>query len=137
MIKNAANEGADAIKHIVRELNMARALSRKPSGRGNHRIGPAGLSAAIAASQFNLRYVGIEQDKVLRPFDAIQRQYVFFKPDTMDSRGTIEVNGPGEQREGFSILDLTMNASGVRNQRRRELQKGREGHRRRLLCRPY
>jgi thioredoxin reductase (NADPH) len=101
LIKNAANEGADAIKHIVRELNNG--ASAEPNADVDVAIigiGPAGLSAAIAARQFNLRYVGIEQDKVLATIDAYPRgKYVFFKPETMDSRGTIEVNGPGEQRE--------------------------------------
>ena len=105
LIKNAANEGADVIKHIAHELNNGAGAEPKAEvdvvivG-----IGPAGLSAAIAAKQFKLRYVGIEQDKVLATIDAYPRgKYVFFKPETMDSRGAIEVNGAGEQRE--KILD--------------------------------
>src|SRR5712692_7764496 len=116
LIKNAANEGADAIKHIVRELqNGAGAEPKAGVDVAIIGIGPAGLSAAIAAKQFKLRYVGIEQDKVLATIDAYPKgKYVFFKPETMDSRGTIEVNGPGEQRE--KILDSwigAMNANSV------------------------
>src|SRR2546426_3262183 len=103
--KNAANEGADVIKDIAHELNNGAGAEPKAEvdvvivG-----IGPAGLSAAIAAKQFKLRYVGIEQDKVLATIDAYPRgKYVFFKPETMDSHGAIEVNGAGEQRE--KILD--------------------------------
>ena len=105
LIKNAANEGADAIKHIVRELqNGAGAEPKAGVDVAIVGIGPAGLSAAIAAKQCKLRYVGIEQDKVLATIDAYPKgKYVFFKPETMDSRGTIEVNGAGEQRE--KILD--------------------------------
>jgi thioredoxin reductase (NADPH) len=116
LIKNAANEGADVIKHIVRELNNGAGAEPKAEvdvvivG-----IGPAGLSAAIAAKQFKLRYVGIEQDKVLATIDAYPKgKYVFFKPETMDSRGTIEVEGAGEQRE--KILESwtdTMKTNGV------------------------
>jgi len=105
LIKNAANEGADVIKDIAHELNNGAGTEPKAEvdvvivG-----IGPAGLSAAIAAKQFKLRYVGIEQDKVLATIDAYPRgKYVFFKPETMDSHGAIEVNGAGEQRE--KILD--------------------------------
>ena len=105
LIKNAANEGADVIKDIAHELNNGAGAEPKAEvdvvivG-----IGPAGLSAAIAAKQFKLRYVGIEQDKVLATIDAYPRgKYVFFKPETMDSHGAIEVNGAGEQRE--KILD--------------------------------
>jgi len=110
LIKNAANEGADVIKHIVRELNNG-------AGPGPQAgvdvaiigIGPAGLSAAIAAKQFKLSYVGIEQDKVLATIDAYPKgKYVFFKPDSMDSRGTIAVDGLGEQRE--KILDSWIGA---------------------------
>jgi thioredoxin reductase (NADPH) len=105
LIKNAANEGADVIKHIAHELNKG--VGAEPKAEVDVLIvgiGPAGLSAAIAAKQFKLRYVGIEQDKVLATIDAYPRgKYVFFKPETMDSHGAIEVNGAGEQRE--KILD--------------------------------
>lgn len=105
LIKNAANEGADVIKHIAHELNGSAAPEPKAEvdvmivG-----IGPAGLSAAIAAQQLKLRYVGIEQNKILATIEAYPKgKYVFFKPDSMESRGTIVVDGAGEQRE--KILD--------------------------------
>ena len=116
LIKNAANEGADVIKHIARELNNG--AGAEPKAEADViivGIGPAGLSAAIAAKQFKLRYVGIEQDKVLATIDAYPKgKYVFFKPETMDSRGPIAVEGAGEQRE--KILESwteTMNSNGV------------------------
>src|SRR6185436_5961475 len=110
LIKNAANEGADAIKHIAQELNNgARPEPKAGVDVAIIGIGPAGLSAAIAARQFRLRYVGIEQDKVLATIDAYPKgKYVFFKPETMESRGTIEVNGAGEQRE--KILESWLGA---------------------------
>ncbi len=116
LIKNAANEGADVIKHIAHELNNgAGAEPRAEVDVAIVGVGPAGLSAAIAAKQFKLRYVGIEQDKILATIDAYPKgKYVFFKPETMDSRGTIAVEGAGEQRE--KILDSwtgTMKTNGV------------------------
>jgi thioredoxin reductase (NADPH) len=116
LIKNAANEGADVIKHIARELhNGAGAEPKADIDVMIVGIGPAGLSAAIAAKQFKLRYVGIEQDKVLATIDAYPKgKYIFFKPETMDARGTIAVAGAGEQRE--KILESwteTMKANGV------------------------
>ncbi|MBC7911982.1 MAG: 4Fe-4S binding protein, partial [Pyrinomonadaceae bacterium] len=64
LIKNAANEGADVIKHIARELSNGSAPEPKAElDVAIIGIGPAGLSAAIAAQQQNLRYAGIEQDK--------------------------------------------------------------------------
>ena len=116
LIKNAANEGADVIKHIAHDLNSnGRPEPKAELDVAIIGIGPAGLSAAIAAKRFNLRYVGIEQDKVLATIEAYPRgKYVFFKPDSMDSRGTIAVDGAGEQRE--KILESwigSMNSNGV------------------------
>jgi thioredoxin reductase (NADPH) len=116
LIKNAANEGADVIKHIAHDLNKW--AGPEPKAEVDVAIigiGPAGLSAAITAKHFKLRYLGIEQDKVLATIDAYPKgKYVFFKPETMDSRGTIAVDGLGEQRE--KILDSwigAMNTNGV------------------------
>lgn len=115
LIKNAANEGADVIKRIAGEL-----IDAPPEPKADYDvaiigIGPAGLSAAVMARQYNLRYVGIEQDKVLATIEAYPKnKYIFFKPDTMESRGGIMVAGVGEQRE--SILENwlgTMMKSGV------------------------
>jgi len=100
LIKNAANEGADVIKHIAHELGSAAQEPRAEVDVAIVGIGPAGLSAAIAAKRFNLRYVGLEQNKVLATIEAYPKgKYVFFKPDSMESRGTITVDGLGEQRE--------------------------------------
>src|SRR5437867_434950 len=101
LIKNAANEGADVIRHIAHELNSGPGAEAKAAFEvAIIGIGPAGLSAAIAAKRFDLRYIGIEQDKVLATIDAYPKgKYVFFKPETMESRGMIEVDGLGEQRE--------------------------------------
>ncbi len=117
LIKNAANEGADVIKHIARELNGGSAPEPKAElDVAIIGIGPAGLSAAIAAQQENLRYAGIEQDKPLSTIEAYPKgKYIFFKPDTMPARGTIMVEGDGDQRE--RILDSWLGAmkkSGVR-----------------------
>jgi thioredoxin reductase (NADPH) len=116
LIKNAANEGADVIKHIAHELNNGAAPEPKAElDVAIIGIGPAGLSAAITARHHDLRFVGIEQDKVLATIDAYPKgKYIFFKPDTMPSRGSIAVEGAGEQRE--KILDDwtgAMKSSGV------------------------
>ncbi|MDT4895405.1 MAG: hypothetical protein QOH25_482 [Acidobacteriota bacterium] len=115
LIKNAANEGADVITYIAAELKNAAPEPQADYDVAIIGIGPAGLSAAVLARQHNLRYVGIEQDKVLATIEAYPKnKYVFFKPDTMESRGGIVVAGAGEQRE--SILDSwlgTMTKAGV------------------------
>ncbi|HEV7902735.1 MAG TPA: NAD(P)-binding domain-containing protein [Pyrinomonadaceae bacterium] len=100
LIKNAANEGADCIKHIVEELHAAQPEPKAGVDVAIIGAGPAGLSAAVIAKQAGLSYVNIEQDKVLATIDAYPaNKYVFFKPETMESRGGIAVEGAGLQRE--------------------------------------
>ena len=108
LIKNAANEGADVVKHIAEELKTAPTEPKAEYDVAIIGIGPAGLSAAVLARQHNLRYVGLEQDKVLATIEAYPKnKYVFFKPETMESRGGIAVNGAGDQRE--AILESWFN----------------------------
>ena len=108
LIKNAANEGADVIKYIAEEMRSVPPEPKAEYDVAIIGIGPAGLSAAVLARQHNLRYVGIEQNKVLATIEAYPKnKYVFFKPETMDSRGGLEVAGAGEQRE--AILESWMN----------------------------
>ena len=100
LIKNAANEGADVIKHIAQQLKNSPAEGKAEFDVAIIGIGPAGLSAAIVATQNNLKYVGIEQDKVLSTIDAYPKnKYLFFKPETMEARGGMRVDGAGSQRE--------------------------------------
>ncbi|HEX8891496.1 MAG TPA: NAD(P)-binding domain-containing protein [Pyrinomonadaceae bacterium] len=108
LIKNAANEGADVIKHIAEELKTVPPEPKAEYDVAIIGIGPAGLSAAVLARQHNLRYVGLEQDKVLATIEAYPKnKYVFFKPETMESRGGIAVEGAGDQRE--AILESWFN----------------------------
>jgi thioredoxin reductase len=100
LIKNAANEGADCIKHIVEDLHAAQPEPKAEVDVAIIGAGPAGLSAAVIAKQAGLSYVNIEQDKILATIDAYPaNKYVFFKPETMESRGGIAVEGAGLQRE--------------------------------------
>jgi len=105
LIKNATNEGADCVSHIHAELRGG----APPEPRAEVEVavvgvGPAGLSAVITARRLGLSYVGIEQDRVLATIEAYPaNKYVFFKPETMESRGGVRPVGAGAQRE--AILD--------------------------------
>jgi thioredoxin reductase len=101
LIKNAINEGADVIEHIAEEVRRS-----PPSGLGEEfdvaiiGAGPAGLSAAVLAAQRGLKYLCIEQDRILATVEAYPAgKYLFFKPETMEARGPIRVEGPGASRE--------------------------------------
>src|SRR5215213_25721 len=115
LIKNAANEGADAINYIADELKNAPLEPKADYYVAIIGIGPAGLSAAVLACQYNLRYIGIEQDKVLATIQAYPKnKYLFFKPDAMQARGAIPVMGSGGQT--WLLLESwigTMRKSGV------------------------
>ena len=115
LIKNAANEGADVIKSIAQELEQAPTEPNAEFDVAIIGIGPAGLSAAIVAKQHGLKYIGIEQDKVLGTIDAYPKEkYIFFKPETMESRGAIAIAGHGDQRENILESWLgTMMSKGV------------------------
>lgn len=115
LIKNAANEGADVIKYIAAEL---RTLSSEPRAEFEIAIigvGPGGLSAAVMAKRLDLKYVAIERDKVLATIAAYPKnKYLFFKPESMEARGAVPVQGDGIQRE--ALLDswiMTMTRHGV------------------------
>jgi thioredoxin reductase len=100
LIKNAANEGADVIKHIAQELKDSLPEPKADFDVAIIGIGPGGLSAAVIAKQQNLKYVGIERTQVLATIVAYPKnKYLFFKPESMESRGAIAIRGDGAQRE--------------------------------------
>lgn len=100
LIKNAANEGADVIKHIAQEVKNSPPEPKADLDVAIIGIGPAGLSAAVIAKQHNLKYLGIERAQVLATIVAYPKnKYLFFKPESMEARGGIVIKGDGDQRE--------------------------------------
>ncbi|MDX6271172.1 MAG: hypothetical protein QOD28_2395, partial [Acidobacteriota bacterium] len=100
LIKNAANEGANVIDFIARELETtappAAAIDFDLAIIG---IGPAGASAAVLAKRRGLSFVGIEQGEVLATIASYpEGKYVHFKPDALASCGGIDVAGEGAER---------------------------------------
>ncbi|MCI0486477.1 MAG: NAD(P)-binding domain-containing protein [Blastocatellia bacterium] len=100
LIKNAVNEGAQVINAIVEDLKRE---GQNPKAEYDVAIvgaGPAGLSAAVTAGRCGLRYVVIEQSKVLATIQAYPAgKELFFKPDNIVARGGIPVPRAGERRE--------------------------------------
>ncbi|HEX8163818.1 MAG TPA: NAD(P)-binding domain-containing protein [Pyrinomonadaceae bacterium] len=115
LIKNAANEGADVIRHVVEDLRASPPEAKAELDVAIIGVGPAGLSAAVVAAQAGLRYVALEQDGVLATIESYPAgKYVYFKPETMESRGGIEVPGAGLRREELiEAWKRTMLARGV------------------------
>jgi thioredoxin reductase len=104
LIKNAVKEGADVIAHIADELRSARPEANADYDVAVIGIGPGGASAAAAACEANLRYVGIEQDKILSTIELYPKgKYIFFKPDTKDWTGGIPAAGLGLSKQKYGI----------------------------------
>lgn len=96
LIKNAVKEGAEVIAHIAAELSGSPVEAKADYDVAIIGIGPGGASAAAAAVDARLRYVGIEQDKTLSTIDLYPKgKYIFFKPDTKGWFGGIPVAGLG------------------------------------------
>jgi thioredoxin reductase len=96
LIKNAVKEGADVVTHIAGELKGAPPEPKAEYDVAIIGIGPGGASAAATAQAAGLKYVGIEQDKILSTIDLYPKgKYIFFKPDTKDWSGGIPVAGLG------------------------------------------
>jgi NAD-dependent dihydropyrimidine dehydrogenase PreA subunit len=85
LIKNAVKEGADVSAHIVDELKGLPPEQKAEYDVAIIGIGPGGASAAAAAQEAKIRYIGIEQTKILSTIDLYPKgKYIFFKPDTKD-----------------------------------------------------
>ena len=96
LIKNAVKEGADVIAHISSELKTAPPEPKADYDVAIIGVGPGGASAAAEAQGANLRYVGIEQGKILSTIDLYPKgKYIFFKPDTKNWFGGIPTIGLG------------------------------------------
>ena len=102
LIKNAVKEGADVIAHIAAQLSSSPTHDPDIYDVAIIGIGPGGASAAAAAQEAGLRYVGIEQDKVLSTIELYPKgKYIFFKPDTKDWVGGIPAAGLGLTKQKY------------------------------------
>jgi thioredoxin reductase len=117
LIKNAVKEGADVIAAIADELKGAPPEPRAEYDVAIVGIGPGGASAASAAAERGLRYIGIEQDKVLATIELYPKgKYIFFKPDTKDWFGGISVAGLGLAKAKYGGGDGSDDAQEVIDQ---------------------
>ena len=117
-IKNAANAGAVAMDHIKKELE--RSQLRAGPGADEYDvaiigIGPAGLSAAIRAKRLNLKYLAIEQDKVLSTLKAYPKdKEILFRPDDFDPCSDIPIDKTHDKCESIlAAWGKAMTNSGV------------------------
>ena len=96
LIKNAVKEGAEVIGHIAAELASAGTQPKAEYDVAIIGIGPGGASAAVTAHEKGLRYIAVEQDKILSTIETYPKgKYIFFKPDTKDWFGGLQMAGLG------------------------------------------
>jgi thioredoxin reductase len=106
LIKNAVKEGAEVIENIYEDLK-----SSAPEPKAEYDvliigIGPGGASAAIAAHDKGLKYVGIEQEKILSTIATYPKgKYIFFKPDTKDWFGGLKSLGLGLGKSKYGAAE--------------------------------
>lgn len=104
LIKNAVKEGSEVISHIAADLEKAGTETKAEYDVAIIGVGPGGASAAAAAKEMQLRYVAIEQDKVLSTIEAYPKgKYIFFKPDTKSWFGGLPAAGLGLSKSKYAL----------------------------------
>jgi thioredoxin reductase len=92
LIKNAINEGGQVINHVMAEISREPAEDWAEYDVAIIGMGPAGLSAAVIARQRGLRYIAIEQNKVLATIQSFPKgKEIFFKPESVKVAGGLPV----------------------------------------------
>jgi thioredoxin reductase (NADPH) len=102
LIRSAVKEGVDVIEHIAKNLAAAPPEPKAEVDVVIVGIGPAGLSAALSAKQHNLRFLGLEQARVLSTIEAYpKRKRVEFKPAHIQTRSILKIKDDGDLRENI------------------------------------
>lgn len=101
LIKNAINEGGAVIDFIVEDLKHEGKNSKADYDLAIIGIGPAGLSATALAKQRGLKYIALEQDKIVATIDQTYQagKYVYFNPVEKPVIGGINLAGAGATKE--------------------------------------
>lgn len=123
LIKNAVKEGAEVIEFIARELTTAAPEPKAEYDVVIVGIGPGGASAAIRAHDRGLKYLGIEQEKILSTIATYPKgKYIFFKPDTKDWFGGLQALGLGLAKSKYGAAAEKRNDDSFETELRNELE---------------
>ena len=101
LIKNAINEGGAVIDFIVEDLKHEGRNGKADYDVAIVGIGPAGLSATALAKQRGLKYIALEQDKIVATIEQTYQagKYVYFNPVDKPVKGGINLAGAGATKE--------------------------------------
>jgi thioredoxin reductase len=119
LIKMAINEGTKVIDAVAESLQKEGAKSGADYDVAIIGVGPGGLAATAMARDRNLRYLALEQEKLVSTIQAYPSgKYVFFKPDSVETKGLVPLPGVGLQKETIleSWMDIVRKFSLVINE---------------------
>lgn len=114
LIKTAINEGKLVVDHLKQRLEASNA----PSPDGNYDVvivgaGPAGLSASLAAQQYGMRYLTLEQGEIAATIRQYPRQkFLMAEPIDLPLYGTLYV-ADGTKEALLSVWETILSNTGV------------------------
>lgn len=109
LIKNAINEGGAVVDFVMEDLKVVGKAAAGEYDVAIVGLGPAGLSAAVIAQERGLRYVALDQERVLATIQQTYQagKYVFFNPVDKPAKGGIRLEGQGAVKEAMIDSWLT------------------------------
>jgi putative YpdA family bacillithiol system oxidoreductase len=121
LIKSAINEGKLVIDHLKSRLEESKAPAAVETAGANGAFdvaivgaGPAGLSASLAAEQFGLKYVTLEQGEIASTIRQYPRQkFLMAEPIEMPLYGSLYI-GDGTKEALLSVWETIIQNTGVK-----------------------
>jgi thioredoxin reductase/NAD-dependent dihydropyrimidine dehydrogenase PreA subunit len=114
LIKTAINEGKLVVDHLKNRLEAANTISTN----GDYDLvivgaGPAGLSASLAAQQYGMRYLTLEQGEIAATIRQYPRQkFLMAEPVDLPLYGTLYV-ADGTKEALLSVWETILSNTGV------------------------
>jgi putative YpdA family bacillithiol system oxidoreductase len=114
LIKTAINEGKLVIDHLRSRIPPGQPAEESLYDVAIIGAGPAGLSASLAAQQYGLRYVTLEQGEIASTIRQYPRQkFLMAEPIEIPLYGNLYV-GDGTKEALLSVWETIINNTGVK-----------------------
>ncbi|MBI3664421.1 MAG: NAD(P)-binding domain-containing protein [Acidobacteria bacterium] len=113
LIKSAINEGKLVIDHLKQRLQQETSGAEDLFDVAIVGSGPAGLSASLAAQQYGMRYVTLEQGEIASTIRQYPRQkFLMAEPIEMPLYGSLYI-GDGTKEALLSVWETILQNTGV------------------------
>jgi thioredoxin reductase (NADPH) len=141
LIKTAINEGKLVVDHLRHRLSSpAERTTEDMYDLAIVGAGPAGLSAALTAQQYGLRYIALEQGEIAATIRQYPRQkFLMAEPIQIPLYGTLYV-GDGTKEALLAVWETIIANTGVQirtNEKVESVQKNSSGFHVRTMSRDY